>query len=70
MSVGSEAGAIPADKALELCKKYCEEHEVRTFSQCWGCLKFSKGDVTKMCFAGQPDNRGCKFVNELYDRVA
>jgi len=47
------------------CKKYREEHKVRLFSQCWGCLKYSKDDPEKMCFFKLPDNDGCKFVNEI-----
>lgn len=57
---------IPAERALELCREYCEGHGVKTFSQCWGCLRFSKGDPAKMCFAGE-GNRGCRFVNELFE---
>jgi hypothetical protein len=64
-----DGAPIPTEKSLGLCRKYCVKHGVSTFSQCWGCLKFSKGDVTKMCFAGQPGNRGCKFVNGLFDEV-
>jgi hypothetical protein len=60
--------AIKVETALELCKKYCEEKGIRAFSQCWGCLKFSKGNPAKMCFYGE-GNRGCKFVNELFDGV-
>ena len=58
--------AITIERALELCKKYCEEKGVRIFSQYWGCLRFSKGDPEKMCIYGE-GNRGCKFVNELFD---
>jgi len=64
-----DGAPIPTEKALELCRKYCGAHGVRTFSQCWGCLKFSKGDPAKMCFAGAPGNRGCRFVNEPFDGV-
>ncbi len=61
-----DAAPILTERALDLCKRYCEEHGVRAFSQCWGCLRFSKGEPVKMCFAGQPGNVGCKFVNELF----
>ncbi len=60
---------IPFETAIELCREYRDKHRVRLFSQCWGCIKFSK-EPTKMCFSNTLENRGCKFVNELYDRVA
>lgn len=58
---------ISLEEGIKLCKKYRDEQKVRLFSQCWGCLKFSKGESTKMCFYNPPDNRGCKFVNHLFD---
>ena len=57
---------IPFERAFEFCKRYREEHMVRMFSQCWGCVRFSKGDPEKMCFYKQPNNDGCRFVNKLY----
>ncbi|MCW4003092.1 MAG: hypothetical protein NWE95_04175 [Candidatus Bathyarchaeota archaeon] len=60
---------VPFDKAVELCKLFREKHKVRMFSQCWGCLRFSNGDSKKMCFYQPPNNRGCKFVNQLYDHA-
>ncbi len=62
----SKSNPIPIEKAIELCKEYREKHKVRMFSQCWGCLKFSK-EPNKMCFSNPPENRGCKYVNELFD---
>ena len=35
--------SIPFDIAFDFCKKYREKHKVRMFSQCWGCMRFSKG---------------------------
>jgi len=61
--------SIPLDVALKLCQKFREEKKVKLFSQCWGCVKFSKGDSKKMCFYDPPENRGCRFVNEKYDRL-
>jgi len=61
---------IPVEKAVELCRKHREEHKVRLFSQCWGCLKFSKEEPSKMCFYNEKnpvENRGCKFVSKLFD---
>ncbi|MGA1873187.1 MAG: hypothetical protein ACMUHY_05900 [Thermoplasmatota archaeon] len=51
----------------ELCRRYREKHKLRLFSQCWGCVKFSKGDPKKMCFYNGADNRGCSKVNSLFD---
>lgn len=59
--------AIPLDVAMRLCEEVQEEKGVRLFSQCWGCLKFSKGDPAKRCFANELDNRGCRFVNAKFD---
>jgi hypothetical protein len=59
--------AIPLDVAMRLCEEVQEEKGVRLFSQCWGCLKFSKGDPAKRCFVNGLDNRGCRFVNARYD---
>jgi hypothetical protein len=58
--------SIPFDIAFDFCKKYREKHKVRMFSQCWGCLRFSKDNPEKMCFYKPPTNEGCKFVNQLY----
>jgi len=58
---------ISIQDAYKLCKKYRSEHKVRLFSQCWGCVKYSKEEPTKMCFYNPPNNRGCRFVNQLLD---
>ncbi|MGA1866331.1 MAG: hypothetical protein ACMUFK_02555 [Thermoplasmatota archaeon] len=58
---------IPLEKGLELCMRYRQRHKVRLFSQCWGCVKFSKGDPKKMCFYDGSDTRGCAKVNRLFD---
>jgi hypothetical protein len=58
---------IPMEDALKICKDIQNKRKARLFSQCWGCLKFSKNDTTKMCFYDPPENRGCKFVNQYYD---
>ena len=62
--------SIPFDKAVELCKLHRQKHNVRLFSQCWGCLKYSKEEPSKMCFYNEKnptENRGCKFVNRLFE---
>jgi hypothetical protein len=62
-----DAGSVPLEKAIELCRQHRDKHKVRLFSQCWGCLKFSKEEPSKMCFYNPPENRGCKFINILFD---
>ncbi len=58
---------IPKELAHELCREYREKNGVRVFSQCWGCLRFSKDVAEKMCFYNPPLNDGCKFVNKLIE---
>jgi hypothetical protein len=61
--------AIPLEVAIDCCRVFREEHKVRVFSQCWGCLRFSKDKPEKKCFYKPPNNRGCKFVNEKYEET-
>ncbi len=70
MSSGKdESGeAIPRDAAIRLCDEIRITKEHKLFSQCWGCVKFSKGAFDKMCAASRHDNRGCTLVNAKYDR--
>lgn len=63
----SKSNPITVDKAFELCKEHRDKRKVRIFSQCWGCLKYSKEEPSKMCFYNPPENRGCKYINELFD---
>ena len=65
----SSSVPISLEKALELCREHRSQHKVRLFSQCWGCLRFSKEEPAKMCFHNPPENRGCKFVNKLFDEA-
>ena len=58
---------IPEDVALKLCKEIRQDKSVKLFSQCWGCLKYSKEDPTKMCFYDPPKNRGCNKINKQFD---
>jgi hypothetical protein len=64
---GGSGEAIPEDVALQLCSEIRNEKKVKLFTQCWGCVKFSKGDPAKMCFSSQPGNRDCSIVNKRYD---
>ncbi|UCC58661.1 MAG: hypothetical protein JSW14_01715 [Candidatus Bathyarchaeum sp.] len=66
-NIKKNSQAIPREVAFQLCEEIRKEKGVRLFSQCWGCVKFSKNDPDKMCFSG-PDYRGCKRVNERYDQ--
>lgn len=58
--------SLSLDQAYKLCQEYREKHKVRLFTQCWGCVKYSKEIPEKMCFYKPPDNSGCRFVNTLY----
>jgi len=58
---------LSLEQAFKLCQAYTEQHKVRLFSQCWGCLKYSKSNPEKMCFFNPPNNDGCRFVNKLYN---
>jgi len=60
--------AIPREVAIQLCAEIRQEKEHKWFSQCWGCVKFSKGDFAKMCASSRTDYRGCNLINELYDK--
>jgi len=66
-----KAGRAPLSKdvALQLCEEIRQEKAGRPFTQCWGCVKFSKGDPTKMCLSSAPGYRGCKLINERHDRA-
>jgi hypothetical protein len=67
ISIMSAKPEISLEKAYALCKNYREEKGVRMFSQCWGCVKFSKEVPEKMCFYNPPNNDGCKIVNKLFE---
>jgi len=60
------SASLSLEQAAQLCKDYREKHRVRLFSQCWGCVKYSKENPEKMCLFKPPNNDGCRFVNELY----
>ena len=59
---------IPFEKAQELCKTHRAKKGVKMFSQCWGCVRFSKENPEKMCFYKPPNNTGCKIVNKLFSQ--
>ncbi len=61
--------SMSLDKAFELCKSHRAKSGVRLFSQCWGCIRFSKETPEKMCFYKPPNNDGCKIVNRLFEET-
>ncbi|HLN45226.1 MAG TPA: hypothetical protein VK209_05920, partial [Candidatus Sulfotelmatobacter sp.] len=60
---------ISKEEARKLCSEIRAEKGIKIFSQCWGCLRFSKGNVTKICFSNKLGNRGCSLVNKRYDSL-
>jgi hypothetical protein len=58
---------IPYESALKICTEILGGRPPKLFSQCWGCLRFSKGDPARMCFNSSPDHRGCGLVNKRFD---
>ncbi len=64
--------AIPRAQAVQLCAEIRRQNQGKWYTfnglWCWGCIKFSGRNPDKMCFSGQPDNRGCGQVNARHDR--
>lgn len=63
--------AIPLDDALRLCELALAENRRRWWNplalQCRGCVRFSP-EPARRCFAAEPGNRGCGFVNRRWER--
>ena len=59
---------LSLQKAYAFCEHHREENKVRIFSQCWGCVKYSKEDPEKMCFYDPPNDNACKFVNRQAEK--
>ena len=63
---------ISRDDALALCEDIRQENRGKwykpLFWRCWGCMKLAAGNPDTMSFGGMPGNRGCKLINERYDR--
>jgi len=61
---------IPTADAVRLCEQVAAQRIARWWNplnwQCRGCVRFS-ASPSERCFAG-PDNRGCRFVNQAWDR--
>ncbi len=64
-------GELTTRHAVELCELASAENARRRWDprtwQCVGCLRFSS-DAEHRCFAAKPGNRGCGFVNRLWER--
>ena len=61
-------GPIPLDIAKKLCADIRMEKGSKLFTQCWGCVRATKGVEEKMCYYKPPDFRGCGLVNERFDK--
>ena len=59
--------AIPPRIAHELCEEVRKEKAEHLFTQCWGCVRFAKGDERKFCYNSRSDLRGCGLINRRYD---
>ncbi len=63
--------AIPIETAEKLCMEISQVNRGKWYTfhglWCWGCARFS-GDISKRCFAGERDNRGCPQVTERYEK--
>ncbi len=59
--------SIPRETAEKLCAEIRAGNQRRRLSpaavQCWGCMKYSKGDPAKMCLGSRD---GCNLVNKRY----
>ena len=64
-------GAIPEDVAFLLCAAIRHKNRGKWYTfaglQCWGCLRFSKGDYARMFVSKREDYRGCNLVSKHYD---
>ena len=72
MTSNTSVEKIPDEIALRLCAEIREANRRKRLSlaamQCWGCVRFSRGNPAKMCLGSKPGNRGCKLINARYDR--
>jgi hypothetical protein len=61
-------GPIPEEAARKLCAEIRAVKARKLFTQCWGCVRATKGAEEKMCFYKPPEFRGCALVNARYDQ--
>ena len=66
--------AIRREVALLICATIRQENQGKWYTfaglQCWGCMKFSKGDPAKMCISSREGYRGCKLVNKRHAKLS
>lgn len=67
MSDPQGKGPIPQETARDLCREIRQAKATRLFTQCWGCVRATRGVEEKMCFFKPPDFRGCALVNGRFD---
>jgi len=71
MSSKPELEPIPRETAVALCQSIRDRNIGHRFTfsamQCGGCIKFTKGDPDKMCWANGEGNRGCGLINKEYE---
>ena len=70
MSDPQGKGQIPEETARALCREIRQAGAKKLFTQCWGCVRATKGVEDKMCFHKPPDFRGCGLVNKRFDEGA
>jgi len=58
---------VPEGTARALCREIRLARSKKLFTQCWGCVRATKGVEERMCFFKPPDFRGCALVNERFD---
>ena len=60
--------------ALRLCDTLRRENSGKwyTFSglMCWSCMRSSKGNLAKMRLRRNKGYRGCRLVNNWYDKLS
>jgi hypothetical protein len=68
MSNATTVITVPSDEAMRICAEMQADHRQHWWKvalwQCWGCVKFSKGERAKMCGAIV----GCNLVTAQYQR--
>lgn len=65
---------LSRELALALCAEVQRENRRRRFSfaaaQCWGCIRFTRGNPDEMKMSDRPGYRGCRLINVRYIRRA
>jgi len=58
---------IPLETARRICREIRKKKSSKLFTQCWGCVKATKGMEERMCFFKPPEFRGCALVNRRFE---